>query len=85
MKVVVLGAGVVGVTTAYYLARAGAEVTVIDRNAGPALDTSFANAGQISYGYSTPWGPRAFRPRPSSGCLNSTRRWPFASMAARFN
>ena len=56
MKVVVLGAGVVGVTTAYYLARAGAEVTVIDRNAGPALDTSFANAGQISYGYSTPWG-----------------------------
>lgn len=56
MKVVVLGAGVVGVTTAYYLARAGAEVTVIDRNAGPALDTSFANAGQVSYGYSTPWG-----------------------------
>ncbi len=56
MKVVVLGAGVVGVATAYYLARAGAKVTVLDRNAGPALDTSFANAGQISYGYSTPWG-----------------------------
>lgn len=56
VKVVVLGAGVVGVTTAYYLARAGADVTVIDRNAGPALDTSFANAGQVSFGYSTPWG-----------------------------
>ncbi len=56
MKVVVLGAGVIGVTTAYYLARAGADVTVIDRQAGPALDTSFANAGQVSFGYSTPWG-----------------------------
>lgn len=56
MKVIVLGSGVVGVTTAYYLARAGAEVTVIDRAEGPALDTSFANAGQVSFGYSTPWG-----------------------------
>jgi len=56
MKVVVLGSGVIGVTTAYYLARAGAEVTVIDRKDGPALDTSFANAGQVSFGYSTPWG-----------------------------
>ena len=48
MRVVVLGSGVVGVTSAYYLARAGHEVTVIDREAGPALETSFANAGQIS-------------------------------------
>jgi D-amino-acid dehydrogenase len=56
VKVVVLGSGVIGVTTAYYLARAGAEVTVIDRQDGPALDTSFANAGQVSFGYSTPWG-----------------------------
>ena len=56
MKVVVLGSGVIGVTTAYYLARAGAEVTVIDRQDGPALDTSFANAGQVSFGYSKPWG-----------------------------
>ncbi len=55
MKVIVLGAGVVGVTTAYYLARAGAEVTVLEREAGPALQTSFANAGQVSPGYSTPW------------------------------
>ena len=56
MKVIVLGAGVIGVSTAYYLARAGAEVTVVERRPGPALETSFANAGQVSPGYSTPWG-----------------------------
>lgn len=55
MKIIVLGAGVVGVTTAYYLARAGAEVTVLERQPGPALETSHANAGQVSPGYSTPW------------------------------
>lgn len=55
MKVIVLGGGVIGVSSAYYLARAGASVTVLDRQAGPALETSFANAGQISPGYSTPW------------------------------
>lgn len=55
MRVVVLGSGVVGVTSAFYLARAGHEVTVIDRQPGPALETSFANAGQISPGYAAPW------------------------------
>ena len=55
MKIIVLGAGVVGTTTAYYLARAGADVVVFDRQSGPAQETSFANAGQISPGYSTPW------------------------------
>ncbi len=55
MRVVVLGAGVIGVTTAYYLAKAGHEVTVIDRQPGPALETSFANAGEISPGYASPW------------------------------
>ena len=55
MKVIVLGAGVVGTTTAYYLARAGAEVTVLERQPGPAQETSHANAGQISPGYATPW------------------------------
>lgn len=54
-RVLVLGSGVVGVTTAYYLAKAGHEVTVIDRQPGPALETSFANAGQISPGYASPW------------------------------
>ncbi len=55
MKVIVLGGGVIGVTTAYSLARSGAEVVLVDRQPGPALETSFANAGQVSPGYSTPW------------------------------
>jgi len=55
MRVAVLGAGVIGVTTAWSLARAGHEVVVIDRREGPALETSFANAGEISPGYSSPW------------------------------
>ena len=55
MRVVILGSGVIGVTTAYYLAKAGHEVTVIDRQPAPALETSFANAGQISPGYASPW------------------------------
>jgi D-amino-acid dehydrogenase len=58
MKILVLGGGVIGVTTAYYLAEAGHAVTVLDRQKGPALETSFANAGEISPGYSSPWaGP----------------------------
>jgi D-amino-acid dehydrogenase len=55
MRVLVLGSGVIGVTSAWYLAQAGHEVTVVDREAGPALGTSFANAGQISPGYASPW------------------------------
>ncbi len=58
VEVVVLGGGVIGVTTAYYLASAGHEVTVVDRQPGPALETSFANAGEVSPGYASPWaGP----------------------------
>lgn len=58
MKVLVLGGGVIGVTTAYYLAQAGHEVEVIEQSEGPATQTSFANAGQISPGYASPWaGP----------------------------
>lgn len=55
MRIVILGAGVIGVTSAYYLAKAGHKVTVIDRQPGPALETSFANAGEISPGYASPW------------------------------
>ena len=55
MRVVVLGNGVIGTCSAWYLARAGFEVTVIDRLDEPALGTSFANAGQISPGYASPW------------------------------
>ena len=58
MKVIVLGSGVIGTSVAYYLAKSGHEVEVIDRQAGPALETSFANAGEVSPGYSSPWaGP----------------------------
>lgn len=58
MKVLVLGGGVIGVSTAYFAARAGHEVTVLERQPGPALETSFANAGEVSPGYSAPWaGP----------------------------
>ncbi len=58
MKVLVLGGGVIGVSVAYYLARAGHEVEVVDRQSGPALETSFGNAGEVSPGYSAPWaGP----------------------------
>jgi len=58
MKILILGAGVIGTTAAYYLGKAGHSVTVIDRQSGPALETSFANAGEVSPGYSAPWaGP----------------------------
>ncbi len=55
MRAIVLGAGVVGVSTAYALAKRGVEVTVIDRQPGPALETSYANGGQISACHVTPW------------------------------
>lgn len=55
MRVVILGAGVIGVTTAYYLAKRGVEVAVLDRQKGPGLETSFANAGELSYGMTSPW------------------------------
>ena len=55
MKVIVLGSGVIGATSAWYLAEVGHEVVVLDRQPGPALETSFANAGEISPGYASPW------------------------------
>jgi len=55
MRVVVLGAGIIGVTTAYFLARLGAEVEVLDRQREPGMETSFANAGELSYGMTSPW------------------------------
>lgn len=55
MDIVVLGGGVVGVTSAWYLAKAGHRVTLLERRDGVALETSHANAGQISPGYASPW------------------------------
>ena len=58
MKVLVLGSGVIGVSCAYQLASAGHEVTVVERQPAAALETSYANAGEVSPGYSAPWaGP----------------------------
>jgi glycine/D-amino acid oxidase-like deaminating enzyme len=55
LKVLVLGAGVVGVTTAWYLAKSGVEVEVVDRQDAAGLETSFANGGQISVSHNEPW------------------------------
>ena len=73
MKVMVLGGGVIGVTTAWALARQGAEVTLIERQADVAQETSFANAGQVSPGYSTPWA--------APGIPLKALRWLFQSHA----
>jgi D-amino-acid dehydrogenase len=55
MRVLILGSGVIGTCSAWYLARAGFDVTVVDRQMAPGRETSFANAGQISPGYASPW------------------------------
>ena len=55
MKIVVLGGGVIGVTSAWYLSESGHEVTVVERRPAPAMETSFANGGQISAGHAEPW------------------------------
>src|SRR5690349_16851166 len=58
MRIAVLGAGVIGVATAHYLQKLGHEVIVVERREASGLETSFANAGQISPGYAAPWaGP----------------------------
>jgi D-amino-acid dehydrogenase len=58
MKVVVLGAGIIGVSTAWHLLQRGHEVTMVDRQPEAALETSFANAAQISVSYCEPWANR---------------------------
>ncbi len=55
MKVIVLGAGLLGVTSAYFLRQQGHDVSVVDRQASPAAETSFANGGQISVSHAEPW------------------------------
>jgi D-amino-acid dehydrogenase len=73
MKVLVLGAGVIGTTCAYYLSKAGHEVTVVDRQPGPALETSFGNAGGVCPRFSGPWA--------APGMPLKVLRWLFARYA----
>lgn len=68
MKVIILGGGVIGVTSAWYLARLGHEVELIDRQDQTGMETSFANAGQVSPGYSTPWAAPGL-PRKALGWM----------------
>ncbi len=63
MRVAVLGAGVIGVTGAWYLARAGHEVTLVDRQPEAGMETSFANGGQISAGHAEPWARPSVLPK----------------------
>jgi D-amino-acid dehydrogenase len=63
VRVIVFGAGVIGTASAWYLAQAGHEVTVIDRQDGAGLETSFANGGQISAGHAEPWAKPAMVPK----------------------
>jgi len=58
MQTLVLGAGIIGISTAWHLLELGHDVTVVDRQPGPARETSFANAGQISVSYCEPWANR---------------------------
>ncbi|WP_315836242.1 D-amino acid dehydrogenase [Bradyrhizobium prioriisuperbiae] len=73
MKVLVLGAGVIGTACAYYLSRDGHEVTVVDRQSGPALETSFGNAGGVCPGFAGPWA--------APGMPLKVVRWLFAQHA----
>jgi D-amino-acid dehydrogenase len=63
MRVAVLGAGVIGVTGAWYLARAGHAVTLVDRRPAAGMETSFANGGQISAGHAEPWAKPSVLPK----------------------
>lgn len=71
MKVIVLGSGVIGVTTAYFLARNGHSVTVIDRQPESAMETSYANGGQLSYSHAEPWATPTVLPKIFKWMLKS--------------
>jgi D-amino-acid dehydrogenase len=71
VKVLVLGAGVIGVATAHYLAEDGHEVTVVDRQPGAGLETSFANAGNVCPSYATPWAAPGMRWKAAKWLLAS--------------
>ncbi|XRA80698.1 FAD-dependent oxidoreductase [Pseudomonas putida] len=81
MRVLVLGSGVIGTASAYYLARQGFEVTVVDRQPAVAMETSFANAGQISPGYASPWAAPGVPLKAIKWLLERHAPWPSSSRA----
>lgn len=82
MKVIVLGAGVIGVTTAYFLAKNGHEVTVLEKNHSCAMGCSYANGGQLSYSHFEPWSAKASFPTFLAALLKSPS---FLSVSDFFN
>ncbi len=82
MKIAVLGGGVIGVTTAYYLAKDGHSVTVFDRQPAAGLEASFANAGEISPGYASPWAAPGM---PLKAMRWLFERYPPLILRARFD
>ncbi len=82
MHVAVIGAGIIGVTSAYYLRQQGLEVTVVERNSGVAQETSFANAGVIAPGYIAPWAQPGM---PSKVLVNLFARESAVVLRPRFD
>ena len=76
-----MGAGVVGVTSAWYLAEAGHEVVVVERRREAGMETSFANGGQISAGHAEPWAQPAVLPKEAQESLG--KQVPFPSRLGR--
>ena len=74
MKIAVIGAGIIGVTTAFELAADGHEVTVFERRGSVAEETSFANAGVVAPGYVTPWAAPGMPGKVRASCSARTRR-----------
>jgi D-amino-acid dehydrogenase len=83
MKVAVIGAGIIGVTTAFELAADGHEVTVFERRAAVAEETSFANAGVVAPGYVTPWAAPGMPARWRASCSAGMRRCACPAAVAR--
>ncbi|XPE41306.1 FAD-dependent oxidoreductase [Shigella flexneri] len=77
MRVVILGSGVVGVTSAWYLSQAGHDVTVIDREPGPGTGNQCRERGANLPGYAAPWAAPGVPLKQSNGCFSAMLRWPF--------
>ena len=84
MKTLVLGGGVVGVTTAYFLAKAGHDVTILEEKDGLGLEASAGNAGIIAPGHSFAWASPRLRARPRAGRVSIRPPWVPRCLRRRF-